>query len=93
MLHFPESDDETGKLKKGQYIVKHFGEQFRFYYMPKKEVSIDESLIGFDGQAPAIQYMPNKHHHCFGFRFFCLCESDIGYTVNFSIYEGKSNSQ
>ena len=28
MLHFPESDGETGKLKKVQYIVKHFSEQF-----------------------------------------------------------------
>ena len=28
MLHFQESDGETGKLKKVQYIVKHFSEQF-----------------------------------------------------------------
>ena len=28
MLLFPESDGETGKLKKVQYIVKHFSEQF-----------------------------------------------------------------
>ena len=57
--------------------------------MPKREVSIDESLIGFEGRAPAVQYMPNKHHHCFSFKLFCLCESNTGYTVNFSIYEGK----
>ena len=63
MLHFPESDGETGELKKVQYIVKHFSEQFRCYYMPKREVSIDESLIGFEGRAPAVQYMPDKHHH------------------------------
>ena len=60
--------------------------------MPKREVSIDESLIGFEGRAPAVQYMPNKHHHRFSFKPFCLCESDTGYTVNFSIYEGKSNT-
>ena len=46
MLHFPESDGETGKLKKVQYIVKHFSGKFLIYYMPKREVSIDECLIG-----------------------------------------------
>ena len=60
--------------------------------MPKREVRVDESLIDFEGEAPAIQYMPNKHHHRFGFKLFCLCESSTGYTVNFSIYERKSNT-
>ena len=36
--------------------------------------------------------MPNKHHHCFGFKLFCLCEGEIGYTYNFFNYEGKQNS-
>ena len=48
-------------------------------------------MIGFEGQAPVVQYMPNKHH-CFSFKLFCLCESDTDYTVNFSIYEGKRNT-
>ena len=36
--------------------------------------------------------MPNKHHHHFSFKLFCLCGSNTGYTVNFSIYKGKSNT-
>ena len=60
--------------------------------MPKSKVSIDESLGVFEGPAPAIQYMSNKHHHHFGFKLFSSCESDTGYTVNFSIYERKSNT-
>ena len=83
MLHFRERerDGETDKLRKVQYIMKHFSEQFRFHYMPKKEVSIDESLLDLEGHAPAIHYMPDKHQHCFGFKLFCLCESDTGYTL------------
>ena len=27
-------------------------------------VSIDESLIDYEGRGPAIEYMPNKHHQC-----------------------------
>ena len=45
-----------------------------------------------EGRAPAIQYMPNKHHTHFGLKLFCLCESDTGYTVSFSIYDGKSDT-
>ena len=92
ILDFPESHGETGKPKKVLHIVKHFSEQFQFYYMPKSKVSIDESLRVFEGPAPAIQYMSNKHHHHFGFKLFSSCESDTGYTVNFSIYERKSNT-
>ena len=49
-------------------------------------------MIGYEGRGPAIQYMPNKHHHRFRFKLFCLCESESGYTYNFSIYEGKQSS-
>ena len=59
---------------------------------PKKNVSIDESLIGYEGRGPAIQYMPNKHYHCFRYKLFCLCDSETGYTYTFSIYEGKQSS-
>ena len=92
MLHFPEKEGDTGKLKKMQHFVQHFSEQFRNYYVPKKNVSIDESLIGYEGRGPAIQYKPHKHHHCFGFKLFSLRESESGYTYNFSIYEGKQSS-
>ena len=91
MLHFPEKKGDTGKLKKVQSLVQHFSEQFRNYYVPPppKNVSIDKSLIGYEGRGLTIQYIPNKHHHWFSFKFFCLCGSESGYTHNFSIYEGK----
>ena len=49
MLHFPESDGDTGKTEKISVHSKTFVKT-------------------------------------------CLCESDTGYTVNFSIYEEKSNT-
>ena len=55
MLHFPEKEGDTGELKKVQNFVQHFSEQFRNYYVPPKNVSIDESLIGYEGKGPAIQ--------------------------------------
>ena len=70
MLLFPECDGETVELKIVEYIVIHLSEQFRFYYMPKKGVSTDKSLIGLEGQASAFQCRPNKHHNRFGFKPF-----------------------
>ena len=58
MLDFPESHGQTGKLKKVLHIVKHFSEHFRFYYMPKSKVSIDESLRGFEGPGQQFSICP-----------------------------------
>ena len=65
-VHFPQIDGDTSKLQKVQAIVQHFSQQFQEHYVPEQQVSSDESLIGFEGREPAIQYMLNKHHHRFG---------------------------
>ena len=62
-------------------------------YCQKMLVYIDKSLIGYQARGPAIQYVPNKHHHSFTFKLFCLCGSESGYTYNFSFNEGKQNSR
>ena len=87
-VHFPQIQGDSSKLQKVQAIVQHFSQQFQEYYVLEQQVSIDESLIGFEGRGPAIQCMPSKHHHRFGFKLFYLCENSTGYTYSFSIYEG-----
>ena len=48
MFYFPEKD---GYLKKKVHnLVQHFSEQLKNYYVPSKNVSIDESLIGYEGR-------------------------------------------
>ena len=86
VLHFPQLPGDNSKLRKVQGIVQHFSRQFQTYSIPKQHGSIDESLIGYEGLAPVIEYLPNKYHHRFGFKLFCLCESETGYIVNFTIY-------
>ena len=91
-VHFPQIEGDSSKLQKVQAIVQHFSQQFQEYYVPEQQVSIDESLIGFEGRGPAIQYMPNKHHQRFGFKLLCLCGSSTGYMYSFYIYEGKNKN-
>lgn len=89
MIYFPELDGDSSKLHK-EKLVELFSDQFCLCYSPRKKVSIDQSLIGFEGGGPAIQYMPNKHHHRFGFKLFCLYKSSMRYVVNVIIYEAKT---
>ena len=91
VLHFAELPGDNSKLRKVQGIVQDFSQQFQTYYIPKQHFSIDKSLIGYEGRAPAMQYLANKHHYCFGLKLFCVCESETGYIVNLTIYEGKDS--
>ena len=68
MFYFPEKD---GYFKKKVHnLVQHFSEQLKNYYVPPKNVSIDESLIGYEGRGLEIKYMLNKHYHHFSFKLF-----------------------
>ena len=84
-VRFPQIEGDSSKLQKVPAVVQHFSQQFQEYYVSEQQVSINKSFIGFEGRGPAIQYMPNKHHHRFRFKLFCLCESSTGYTCSFSI--------
>ena len=66
-LHYPVLEGSVHKLKKVLYLVQHFSQQYQRFYLPEKEIYVDESIIGFQGRTPATQYMPNKHHHRWGF--------------------------
>ena len=63
-----------------------------FICLREREICVDESIIGFQGRTPATQYMPNKHHHRWGLKLWCLCESSSGYTWNFYMYGGADDA-
>ncbi|GFO32048.1 PiggyBac transposable element-derived protein 4 [Plakobranchus ocellatus] len=57
-----------------------------------EDISVDESMVGFRGKTPHLrQYMPLKHHARFGIKLWCVCDSNLNYTVNFEIYKGAHN--
>ena len=88
MFNFPpvNSHNQSVALARVNNLVDHLVNKFIQYYQPDREVSVDESLVGFAGRWVGIQYMPNKHHHRFGVKLYALCESATGYTVKFSVY-------
>ena len=85
-------EGDTGKLKNVQNLVQHFSEQFRNYYVPPKNVSIDESLIGYEGKGPAIQSPISINTLPLWLQIrknglFCMGWQDKK-TCNFDIYRG-----
>ena len=61
------------------------------YYIPKKELSIDETMRKFKGRIYFKQYMPIKPSTKWGIKIWSLCESKTGYLLNYEIYTGKKN--
>ena len=70
-------------------LVEVANDRFKYYYKPRQELSVDESLIGTKNKTQLIQYMPNKHHHQWGIKLWVLCESVTAYVVAFFVYKGK----
>ena len=65
-------------------LVKNFQEA----YHPSREISVDESMIGFKGRLSFVQYMPKKPSK-WGMKAFVLAYSKTGYTCNWRLYTGK----
>lgn len=96
-LHFANNEDYSGisadcpnkKLFKIQPVFTHLQNKFKTLYIPEKNISIDESLLGWKGRLGYVQYIPSKRKR-FGIKFFELCESQTGYVWNFICYTGAS---
>ena len=73
-------------------IVQVANETFKHYYVPRKQLSIDESLIGTKNKTQLMQYLPNKHHHKWGIKLWMLCEAATAYVHSFYVYRGKRDN-
>ena len=46
-LHYPALEGSVHKLKKVLYPVQHLSQQYQWFYLPEREICVDESIIGF----------------------------------------------
>jgi len=93
-LHFTNNDDfdanvhTAPRLKNVWEVYQALLKNFRKTYVPKRDVSIDESLMAYKGRLSWIQYIATKRAR-FGVKFYSLCESQTGYIWNTIMYTGK----
>ena len=98
ILRFLHLSDSSKYIPKGQpgydplYKIRPFVnpllKNFQSAYNLGREVSIDESMIGFKGRLHFIQYMPDKPTKR-GMKAFVLADSKNGYSYNWRLYTGK----
>lgn len=59
------------------------------FYHPRRNLSIDERMVARKSNTGMTQYMKAKPTK-WGFKLFVLADSSNGYTVDFSVYTGKT---
>ena len=57
-------------------------------FQPNAELSVDERMVKSKARFSFKQYIKNKPTK-WGFKLWCLCDSETGYTANFAVYRGK----
>ena len=81
--------DEKDKLLKVRPLYDHINDQCQKYCQPNMEISIDERMVRSKAHFSFKQYIRNKPTK-WGFKLWCLCNAQNGYTVKFSVYRGKT---
>ena len=84
-----DKDDENyDPLFKIQPILSSVTKSWQESITLGKNLSIDESMIGFRGRIFFRQYIKSKHHR-FGIKGFVLCCGKTSYTYHIDIYAGS----
>lgn len=92
MLHLPT--DPLSEKKPGwktNYLCEYIDKKCRENFIPKKNICIDESTVGFKGRVMFICYNPKKPTK-WGMRVYCLCDSETGYVYCYIVYYGQTTT-
>ncbi|KAK2154754.1 hypothetical protein LSH36_258g02036 [Paralvinella palmiformis] len=91
-LHFVNNEDSSinkeNKLWKVQNILDYTNKRFRAAYHPRRELSIDETMLKFKGRLGIKQYIKSKPVK-WVIKLFTIVESHTGYVLNLLPYVGK----
>lgn len=89
----PRSDPAYDKLHKIRPIVDMLNSIISNtdIYKPSSFVSVDESMVPFNGRSAIKQYMPLKPVKR-GYKVWCIADAKTGFMFKFRIYTGKSDS-
>jgi hypothetical protein len=61
---------------------------FQRCFLPGRNISVDETMVGFRGRFGSRQYMPAKPTK-YGIKAFTLADSEHGYILNTLVYTGR----
>ena len=92
-LHFIDENfrNENDFLYKIRPLVDHLIAVSQSVYFPEKGLSLDESMIRFNGRSRLKVHMPLKPIK-YGFKAYVLAESKSGYLLNWNLHNGQYSS-
>ncbi|KAJ8310378.1 hypothetical protein KUTeg_012243, partial [Tegillarca granosa] len=67
-------------------ILDLVNQRFKECYNLARDLTVDESIVGFKGRQNIVQYLPGKKTHRWGAKLFILAESETGYTSHIKVY-------
>lgn len=82
----------AGPLAKMQPFLKQVKELCNNIFVPRQQLSIDETLVLYKGRVLFKQYIPTKKNK-YGIKMYCLCEADTTYLWNFVIHTTNEANQ
>lgn len=88
--NLPRDHPDHDRLAKVRPLLNILVPAWQEVYYPRRELSIDESMIAYKGRTPGKMYKPNKPHK-WGLNAWVLCEAKSGYAYNLDVYAGKKN--
>lgn len=86
-----KGENNFDRLYKLRPLIDHLNKEFKLLFSPSRELSIDESMVGFKGRSSLKQYMPMKPVKR-GFKIWVMTCARTGYMLSFKVYEGKEIS-
>ena len=88
-FHF--SDNRTANLEDKLYKIRRLFEllssRFCKFYVPHRELSLDERIVKYSGRLSFLQFIRNKPNQ-FGIKVFVLADAPTGYVYNWKVYTG-----
>ena len=67
-------------------------ERFKEHYVPSRETSVDESVVGFKGKISFLTYNPNKPTK-WGIRIYVMADTNTAYVYSILPYYGSLTSE
>lgn len=80
-------EDGYDALYKVRPLIDKTSETFAKYYSPKRELAIDEMMVGTRCRVHFLQYIPKKPTK-WGIKIFVNSESCSGYVLTYEVYTG-----
>ena len=83
-----KQNDKEGKLAPIKEVFDLFVDNCKRNFQPGRKVTIDETIVAFNGRCNFKVYMPSKPDR-HGIKIWSLADSETSYLVDAQIYQGK----